>query len=644
MIRYIQIASSVGLRALCWSMVLSSIPILHAGLAITEVMSSPSTNLGAADVSARSDFWELTNFGTNVVDLTNYRFNDSAGIAGAEATMFSGRSIAPGESIIFAKAELNCSTAAEFRAWWGDANLPPGLQIYFYGMRGFSADIDAVQLWQVSGGTTTLVQRVELSPALRGRTFTYDPELGLFNQFSELGKSNVFKAVLADDIGSPGFSTGPAPLVITQQPQSLSVPGGEPAILSVAAGGLPEPRFQWRFNGVPINGATSNRFEINPALPEHEGTYTVQLTNGLTNVSSIEAVLHVNPIPAPPRIVTPPGDLTVAPGQTASFHVNARGYPLPSYQWRFNNEIIPDATNATLQLPNVNLAFAGYYSVHLQNDHGTTNSAAILTVVPLPNLKVTEMMGSTSTNSTIFGRGDWWELTNFDTNALNLRGYRFDDSPGVLEGSVVITNDLIIKPGESVLFIQDMTPDFFMRWWGAENLPENVQFFSYSGNGFNASNDNVVLWNASALDPGDFIVLAEYYNLDANFVPFRGISLNFWCDGFLEFGTQSELGVCGGIKAAASDDIASPGYITDHPPRVISPRALKILRDGQGAHLTWKVTPGLDYELFAKNDLSAPGWTHVGDYLSVTNPLSITDALATNITRRFYQLRYIQPP
>jgi len=74
---------------------------LRAQLAITEVMSSASTNLGPIRVASRTDFWELTNFGTNTVELTDYRFSDSAGIAGAEAAMFNGRRIEGGESIIF---------------------------------------------------------------------------------------------------------------------------------------------------------------------------------------------------------------------------------------------------------------------------------------------------------------------------------------------------------------------------------------------------------------------------------------------------------------------------------------------------------------------------------------------------------------
>ena len=51
---------------------------VSAQLAITEVMSSASTNLGSTLVAQSSDFWELTNFGTDPVNLNDgYRWNDA---------------------------------------------------------------------------------------------------------------------------------------------------------------------------------------------------------------------------------------------------------------------------------------------------------------------------------------------------------------------------------------------------------------------------------------------------------------------------------------------------------------------------------------------------------------------------------------
>jgi hypothetical protein len=294
-------------------------------------------------------------------------------------------------------------------------------------------------------------------------------------------------------------------------------------------------------------------------------------------------------------------------------------------------------------VPNVVFANAGIYSVHIQNSLGSTNAAAFLAVQPKPNLRITEIMGGTSTNSTVSGRADWWELTNFDTTtAFNLRGYRFDDFPGLLEGAVAITNDLIIQPGESVLFIQDMTAEFFAHWWGEENLPENVQFVRYAGNGFRATGDMLVLWNATALDETDFIDSVGYINLSLeDFSPLRGVSLTYWPDRFWEEGTNSILGNWGTITAASSADIGSPAYIRNHPPR---PRAIEILRDPQGVLLTWRTQSGNHYALEAKDALEAATWTHLSQHVATSSLLTLSDLAATNAARRFYRLRLVPQP
>lgn len=93
----------------------------RAQLAITEVVSSGSTNLGAALVASKSDWWELSNFGTNAINLTGYKWNDNAGgLIGGDALPFNGLVIQPGESIVFVETLANiCTNETQFRAWWG---------------------------------------------------------------------------------------------------------------------------------------------------------------------------------------------------------------------------------------------------------------------------------------------------------------------------------------------------------------------------------------------------------------------------------------------------------------------------------------------------------------------------------------------
>ena len=623
------------IRSLSWLFAtMSCMAVLHGQLAITEVMSSAGQFLGATPITPRPDFWELTNFGTNTVDLSDYRFNDSGGIEGAQPGMFAGIQIGPGKSIVFFQSSAIVSSAAQFRAWWGENQLPADLQAYSYPGPGLSSASDAVQLWRViDGASTTLVDRVELTGAFRGSTFTYSLTTGLLDRFSVAGEGGAFKAVETDDIGSPGFTTGAVPLAIVASPQSQTVDGGSSATLRVLSVGLPRPRFQWFFNGGLMAGETADFLEIAPAAPHHTGSYSVELNNGLKSVQSGAAILTVNTTPIPPSVVEAPSDLIVGPSQTGTFRVKARGYPLPSFQWAVNGTDIPGANSSSLAVTASSGESSQLYSVRVQNPHGSTNVSVLFNVRPLPRLIVTEMMGTRSTNTSIFGRADWWELTNFETYSVNLRGYRFDDEPGALSGAVVITNDLVIQPGESVLFIQDMTPEFFTEWWGEENLPQGVQFVRYAGNGFNVlEGDSLWLWNATPINRIDYVWQAAYGQVNGD------PTLTFWCDGFDEFGWNSVLGQCGAIRATLSDDIGSPGYITNHPPRTVAPRCLAISRNGPEVQLTWKTQPGKRYELQAKQDLNVSGWNPITQRVASGTQLILTDTPDGNAPRRFYRL------
>jgi len=69
-----------------------------------------------------------------------------------------------------------------------------------------------------------------------------------------------------------------------------------------------------------------------------------------------------------PVFTTQPNNSTVFLGGTATFTASAMG--AISYQWRFDGVDIPDATNAILQVLNVQMANSGYYTVIAKNSTG----------------------------------------------------------------------------------------------------------------------------------------------------------------------------------------------------------------------------------------------------------------------------------
>ena len=84
----------------------------------------------------------------------------------------------------------------------------------------------------------------------------------------------------------------------------------------------------------------------------------------------------------PPSIATPPDDQTVVASHAVSFRVVANGSGPLQFQWRFNGDTLPGATNAVLELTGVQPEQGGTYNVVVFNDAGSIESVgATLTVL-----------------------------------------------------------------------------------------------------------------------------------------------------------------------------------------------------------------------------------------------------------------------
>lgn len=76
-----------------------------------------------------------------------------------------------------------------------------------------------------------------------------------------------------------------------------------------------------------------------------------------------------------PAIVTHPASQNPIAFQDVALHVTANGTAPLRYQWRFNGNAIPNATNATLLLPAIQPEQAGAYDVLAFDNHGSVLSA-----------------------------------------------------------------------------------------------------------------------------------------------------------------------------------------------------------------------------------------------------------------------------
>jgi hypothetical protein len=607
----------------------------RAQLAITEVMPSAALTFGTNTLPQTSDWWELSNFGTNAIDLTGYRWNDNAGgLIGADPAPFQGLTIQPGESILLVESNTgpaNISTNAEqFRAFWG---LGPSVQIRMYTGNGLGSGGDGVRVWAPNAANDAdVVDSVDFGAALRGSTFIYNTNTGVFaaaGEYSTNGVNGAFKAAQSDDVGSPGTNTGPVALSISQQPADISVNPGDNATFSITVRGIPRSKFQWKFKGADISGANLSSFTVTNAQTSKTGLYSVVVFNGFDTLASSNAVLGLNAAPEPPSVLTPAADQTIYFGQSATFSIVASGVPQPRYQWRFNGSILNNATNNSYVVSGAAIANGGVYSVIVSNSLGVLTNQAALTVTPRPNLAITEVCSSQSTNGDFSGHNDWWELSNFDTFTVDLYHYQFDDNSATRAAAYTITNHILIAPGESIVFVEGMSPNSFRRWWGAVNLKPGLQIIRYDGPNLSLSGtdgDGLLLWNPGAADDSDVIAVET-------FVGATTTSTFGYNPDTSTFGDLSVPGIFGAFRAMETDDVGSPGYLRTPPePRIyrLQPGA------GNNYELTWFGLANRSFSIEFKNDLMDALWSPLTTVISTGLVTTVTISPAASPTGRRY--------
>jgi hypothetical protein len=208
---------------------------------------------------------------------------------------------------------------------------------------------------------------------------------------------------------TPPPATLTGPVIITQQPQPLTIPRGSNATFQVTAEGLTPLHYQWLFNGLPLGGATNASLTITNAQLAHDGRYSVLTSNSYGTVLSDEAglVVLIRPV-----ITLHPVTQSIVAGGSVTLSASAEGNPLPlTFRWRRNNvyisNLVENGGNSFLTLTNLQATPTTnqfYFNVAVTNRAGISllSSNAVITVLP---------------DTDHDGMPDEWELWhNFDPN------------------------------------------------------------------------------------------------------------------------------------------------------------------------------------------------------------------------------------
>ena len=176
------------------------------------------------------------------------------------------------------------------------------------------------------------------------------------------------------------------PIVFTDstQPTNRTVVAGQSTTFAAEVIGSPPLSYQWFKDGQPLAGATNAMLTIGSVLAADAGSYRIVVSNSLPSfATSRDAVLTVSGDPVRITDATQPANQTVTEGGSVTFTVIAAGSAPLSYQWFKGATAIPDATNASYTIANVQISDAGNYSAVVSNPvpSSVTSRIAVLTVM-----------------------------------------------------------------------------------------------------------------------------------------------------------------------------------------------------------------------------------------------------------------------
>ena len=159
--------------------------------------------------------------------------------------------------------------------------------------------------------------------------------------------------------------------VITPMAQEISP--GESVTFTLTTTLAPPVEFQWKLNGVVLDGETNGTLIIGAAQAHDAGAYSVAITQPAIGLSFDTRSASLT---GPVVIMQQPKNVNVRPGSNAVFVVNASGIGPILYKWRFNGGEIPGATNTTLAVTNCQMPDAGIFDVVISNSFGLVSSTS----------------------------------------------------------------------------------------------------------------------------------------------------------------------------------------------------------------------------------------------------------------------------
>ena len=196
-----------------------------------------------------------------------------------------------------------------------------------------------------------------------------------------LGHEGEYRCQLTDDavtaFSNPARLAVRVPPFILVRPVGKTNATGSSMSFYIECSGSVPMGFEWRQGAIPRTNmvllTTNATFTIPYATTATSAVWRVVITNSGAPTPTINSTFTVLVLD-PPAITNQPMSVTVNPGTNVNFSVTAGPTNHLSYQWYFLSSPLAAATNATLNLSNVQVGNAGGYYVLVTNVAGSATS------------------------------------------------------------------------------------------------------------------------------------------------------------------------------------------------------------------------------------------------------------------------------
>jgi hypothetical protein len=218
-----------------------------------------------------------------------------------------------------------------------------------------------------------------------------------------------------------------------------------------------------------LDGNAVNSATFAPVTARYVRLRATEVTGG--NNTGVREIQFFTPAGQPPFITRAPEGGTRLIGDSFTFSVLAGGDAPLQYQW-WQEEMIENATNATLTVTNLQLSQGGSYSVVVSNDFGyVTSEPVTLTVIDPPADITSDLKAWFRMDETIFLTA---EDSSGNENHGTLEGFFDDDSQwvaGRIDGGLRFstsgpgTNEVVLIPDAAGELDFSASPEFTLAAW-----------------------------------------------------------------------------------------------------------------------------------------------------------------------------------